>query len=286
MRCPHCSTPLSRLTIGTLELDECPACLGMWFDRGELQRLLAAEAARALPQRYAPRAGNGPEVAAAAACPRCFGALRASEEAEVRACVSCRGAWYPAAVLGAILDGGAASDAAAAVQTEQAEEDTWAHEAAPTPGVAGPVRPPCPACGGGLERQTLRGQAVEACARCGGLLFGRGGLPAFLKSGGPAWAPLRSEEAEPRPGAPCPACGAALHRIRWQEQPVRVSACTACWAMFASVDGLAALEGRVEVATTPPLAGPALLVWRVLDAFTEWLVNPPKRGGHLLHRRD
>ncbi|MBN2613826.1 MAG: zf-TFIIB domain-containing protein [Bacteroidales bacterium] len=43
MNCPRCKIPLSPYNLKdlkiTLELDRCPDCGGIWFDKGELQKL-------------------------------------------------------------------------------------------------------------------------------------------------------------------------------------------------------------------------------------------------------
>jgi Zn-finger nucleic acid-binding protein len=44
-RCPRCSRRLRTIGIGKetkIELDRCPRCGGLWFDRGELSAVIAS----------------------------------------------------------------------------------------------------------------------------------------------------------------------------------------------------------------------------------------------------
>ncbi len=68
INCPKCSseTLVKTETLGNIPLDVCPACSGIWFDKGELEALLTksqgwnfAELALINPK------AEGPE------CPRC-----------------------------------------------------------------------------------------------------------------------------------------------------------------------------------------------------------------------
>lgn len=43
-RCPKCAAPLVTITYHKVELDKCSSCEGLWFDRGELDKVLAEEA--------------------------------------------------------------------------------------------------------------------------------------------------------------------------------------------------------------------------------------------------
>ncbi|HXK37207.1 MAG TPA: zf-TFIIB domain-containing protein, partial [Candidatus Paceibacterota bacterium] len=38
MNCPECEVPLRRTDCYGVNIDECPKCLGRWFDRDELRR--------------------------------------------------------------------------------------------------------------------------------------------------------------------------------------------------------------------------------------------------------
>lgn len=43
--CPHCEKPLVALEFRDVEVDWCPACRGLWLDRGELGILLRGDPA-------------------------------------------------------------------------------------------------------------------------------------------------------------------------------------------------------------------------------------------------
>ncbi len=43
LTCPVCQIPMKLRTIGKIEVDECPRCLGVFLDRGELQSLSAGD---------------------------------------------------------------------------------------------------------------------------------------------------------------------------------------------------------------------------------------------------
>jgi uncharacterized protein len=40
-RCPKCASPLVAMTYRGVELDKCTGCGGLWFDTGELDRVMA-----------------------------------------------------------------------------------------------------------------------------------------------------------------------------------------------------------------------------------------------------
>jgi Zn-finger nucleic acid-binding protein len=58
MHCPRCSrADLDRAIRQGVEVDFCPSCLGVWFDRGEVERVfnrLSAIDPADLPQRWEP----------------------------------------------------------------------------------------------------------------------------------------------------------------------------------------------------------------------------------------
>lgn len=52
MRCPRCEERvLEERERDGIMIDGCPACRGIWLDRGELEKLLAREAVRAEEER-------------------------------------------------------------------------------------------------------------------------------------------------------------------------------------------------------------------------------------------
>ena len=42
-RCPKCAAPLVTITFRGVELDKCSGCEGLWFDTGELARVMGQE---------------------------------------------------------------------------------------------------------------------------------------------------------------------------------------------------------------------------------------------------
>ena len=64
MKCPSCSdTTLVMTDRQGVEIDYCPACRGIWLDRGELDKLLdraaAAAPVAATPAQQAPQSAPG-----------------------------------------------------------------------------------------------------------------------------------------------------------------------------------------------------------------------------------
>ena len=62
MACPACRTPLAMSERQGIEIDYCPACRGVWLDRGELDKIVERSTAGApatgcgpAPHTHAPR---------------------------------------------------------------------------------------------------------------------------------------------------------------------------------------------------------------------------------------
>jgi Zn-finger nucleic acid-binding protein len=97
--CPKCSTVLERFAAAGVELDHCPACGGIWLDRGELALLkLTAEPGelRAIEER-----GSGDRRVPPSSrtvklpCPCCPGSMTAFSVggAILDICPTCNGLW-------------------------------------------------------------------------------------------------------------------------------------------------------------------------------------------------
>ena len=54
MLCPTCKTPLTMSERQGIEIDYCPACRGVWLDRGELDKIIERSAEPARPAASAP----------------------------------------------------------------------------------------------------------------------------------------------------------------------------------------------------------------------------------------
>ena len=60
--CPNCNTSMSAVSRQAVEFDMCPSCRGVWLDRGELEKLIAAGRGDAPAQETAaPRMWREPE---------------------------------------------------------------------------------------------------------------------------------------------------------------------------------------------------------------------------------
>lgn len=115
MNCPACSQPLRPIVEWGIQLDECEACEGIWFDDAELKRLLelGGDAARAADQRASPAGSPVPEHSTAARasrpCPRCREGMdryryNYSSPIELESCSRCGGIWVDSGELEAIAD--------------------------------------------------------------------------------------------------------------------------------------------------------------------------------------
>lgn len=67
--CPRCGVALGTVESGGLSLDECGRCGGVWLDRGELERVMAAPATRWPDAR--PPVGAPPGGRTYVPCPVC-----------------------------------------------------------------------------------------------------------------------------------------------------------------------------------------------------------------------
>lgn len=105
--CPACSTKMKPLLISKVEIDECPACHGLWFDHQELGKILSS---KKIPQRLLTwmklddslrlrPEGTRP-------CPRCSKVLDTSviEGVTVDLCHDCKGLFLDSGELNQFLD--------------------------------------------------------------------------------------------------------------------------------------------------------------------------------------
>ncbi|HYH94332.1 zf-TFIIB domain-containing protein [Hyalangium sp.] len=300
MRCPTCVVPLDSLRVGEIELDECPRCQGLWFDRGELHAVLTSRMAlQAQPRSSStslPRQKREPELFTEPSstdpaqrlgpCSRCSGLLmpQKSQERELAACARCGGFWVPQATFNALraqqptprptpkpaqkAPGVRGAQGAQGVQAMQGVQ-----KARPAPAVA--LRGRCPACDTPMRPEDRQGQGYHRCTQCGGIFLPRGGLTFILAHAqGPFEAGPDVKEGV-REHAGCPVCRLVLRPISWQGKPVRVWACTQCWGTFAPATTLNQLQNP-EGVQQPGFQGVGGGLWRMLDSVVEWLVSPPK----------
>lgn len=107
MDCPKCAGKrLEAATVKGIEVDQCPACRGVWFDEQELSRLLATT-----PEELKPIArgrGDAAQDTRPGRCPRDAQPLMRVRSARqpavvVDVCPRCRGLWLDGGELAQLL---------------------------------------------------------------------------------------------------------------------------------------------------------------------------------------
>ena len=97
LTCPKCHHVLDRKVTGSVEVDVCGACGGLWLDRAELVRLKLFAEPWEISLVHEPGIRNVPPTSKLVrlACPRCGDRLSIFELAEVAVdiCDGCRGIW-------------------------------------------------------------------------------------------------------------------------------------------------------------------------------------------------
>ncbi|MCP5523610.1 MAG: zf-TFIIB domain-containing protein [Verrucomicrobiales bacterium] len=107
MRCPKCNTrELVATRVRGIEVDQCPACHGIWFDESELAALLQAEPSELKPLTRG-RTDPGSDQQKGA-CPRDGRLLMRVHSTRnprlvVDVCPGCRGLWLDGGELTALL---------------------------------------------------------------------------------------------------------------------------------------------------------------------------------------
>lgn len=100
MNCVKCEGKLRRVSVDGTEVEQCEQCSGIWFDSGELQRILGRSTISAL---RSPTKASKVDDAKRAICPRCKGegklvqVLNQDYDIHIDTCAVCGGQW---------LDGG------------------------------------------------------------------------------------------------------------------------------------------------------------------------------------
>lgn len=167
--CPLCENePLRPLRVSTVEIDTCPRCHGLWFDRGELERFPDRPPARsflAMKGQTFSRCRRGHPVGRAEAvcptcrseplrCPACTGRLRrvVTSASPVDVCPSCEGVW---------LDAGAFEALAGVTDTRPPPTPVVVPQSRPSPTAA----MACSRCGVGL--QVSEAYAYDGDVYCG-----------------------------------------------------------------------------------------------------------------------
>lgn len=92
--CPKCQVRLNEIDAmipgKELMMDACPKCHGLWFDKGELRKVIGE---RKLADYLTKDIGTKTE--SPLVCPRCGGPMdyEHAEDVEVDVCLSCHGVW-------------------------------------------------------------------------------------------------------------------------------------------------------------------------------------------------
>ena len=190
--CPLCENqPLRPLRVSPVEIDTCPRCHGLWFDRGELERFPDRPSARSFlamkGQTFSRCRRSGHPVGRAEAvcptcrsepvrCPACAERLRrvVTSASPVDVCPACEGVW---------LDAGA-FEALAGV-TDTRPPPTVMPQARPSAAAAAME---CSRCGVGL--QVSEAYAYEGEVYCGACRPPGSVSGAAMKKGSPG-GPLR-----------------------------------------------------------------------------------------------
>ena len=98
MECPACHGSLRQTDYHGINIDECPSCLGRWFDRDELRRAKDStdEYLRWLDFDPFDIVGPAPSPTARV-CPRCSLKMRVIEyetsDVRIDKCLNCHGVW-------------------------------------------------------------------------------------------------------------------------------------------------------------------------------------------------
>ena len=100
MRCPKCRSDMEQLVIGGTQIDRCLVCFGLWFDRGEVEKLRTRKAAAALDIGD-PTKGREMNRVDRYRCPRCSGPMiRLVDPVQTHIwyeqCGSCHGSFFDA----------------------------------------------------------------------------------------------------------------------------------------------------------------------------------------------
>ena len=79
--CPKCGGAMEKVTFGSTEVDRCEGCGGLWFDRGEKERLAGMTGTEAVDAK-AVVGDHTPGDVRKMQCPRCQGPMVTTEDPE------------------------------------------------------------------------------------------------------------------------------------------------------------------------------------------------------------
>ena len=110
MKCIKCDGMLHLVRVGEVEVDQCDGCGGIWFDSGELRKILDqkdVEALRAMKAR-----ATRDSDAKRASCPRCRGegklvqVASLTSDIHIDTCAVCGGEWLDGGELAIVRNEG------------------------------------------------------------------------------------------------------------------------------------------------------------------------------------
>lgn len=110
MQCVKCDGQLRPVTLGDVEIDRCDKCSGIWFDVGELAKILDSDLIESLKSEVDRSHGRDVQKGK---CPRCGGtgnmvqvtSLR-NADIHIDTCSICYGQWLDGGELEGLSDDG------------------------------------------------------------------------------------------------------------------------------------------------------------------------------------
>jgi len=110
MNCVKCDGQLRKVVIGEIEVDQCDSCAGIWFDLGELEKILESESIDKLRKEIDNKEGHDEKRGT---CPRCGGTgnmvrVTSMKDADIHidTCSVCYGQWLDAGEIEHLKDQG------------------------------------------------------------------------------------------------------------------------------------------------------------------------------------
>jgi len=110
MQCVKCDGELKRVSLGELDVDKCSQGSGIWFDSGELDKILESGSIEALKNEVDNNQGHDAQKGN---CPRCGGTGKMVQvtslknaEVHIDTCSVCYGQWLDGGELEALTDQG------------------------------------------------------------------------------------------------------------------------------------------------------------------------------------
>jgi Zn-finger nucleic acid-binding protein len=109
MDCVKCEGKLGRVEVDGVMVDQCGACAGIWFDGGELRRVLGMKSVAPLRTVARPSKADDDKPAR---CPRCRGqgylvrVASLTSDIHIDTCPVCGGQWLDGGELAVLRDEG------------------------------------------------------------------------------------------------------------------------------------------------------------------------------------